>query len=174
MTFALARHCAAFDATFYAAAATVIPVLFIAIVLQSDTIASLLRLIERDALIPARRERSAVEEAGSTAFVLAMFVLLGGVAGEILALVSLAWDRAILGDFWVLAAAIFLTLVAALPLITSVGRSIVTTNRHYRYLLARQRVSGIVVPHPELAHHNRQGRRRKRASRRTKLADGQR
>jgi hypothetical protein len=118
-----AGHAAApaFNADFYMTAATVIPVLFLAIAVQGSTYTDILRIAHDagDRTGPyaptsgSRREAIGATTAYVAAARLGVFVLVYGVFGEILALISLA-ERHALGQGFVFGSAVVLIIVAAM------------------------------------------------------------
>jgi len=126
-----------FNADFYTVAATVIPVLFLAVAVQGSMYEELLKAIAIATLRAAgaafrasqannlRRAAAAILVQAVAAYIpllLVAGIVVTGIAGEIQALIGLAWQRNAGQPFSVLFAAVFLTITAGAGPIWRLGR----------------------------------------------------
>jgi hypothetical protein len=117
-----------FNDMFYAAVVTVIPVLFLAIAIQGNLYTDLLKFGREAAWVSWRSPdrpvltKIANSLTGGGARIVAMFILVYGVVGEVSGLLALYWRR--FPSEWLyspIGAAVFLTVVAASgPIVTGV------------------------------------------------------
>lgn len=144
ITLADAAKPQAFNADFYTVAATVIPVLFLALTLQGDFWKTLLRgMLDHRINQPPLRFRGVVrrpaclgayfaDNKDRIAFQVAWFTFLALFVGEILALVSLAYGHAVWGTTWVvLTSTIFLTVTAGIAAVIPFATGIRDANRRH-------------------------------------------
>jgi hypothetical protein len=127
-----------FNHDFYATAATIIPVLFLAIAVQGSLYNDLLKVsVEAVRRFRARNARSSSRRGALrawTATILApsaaIFILLFGVTGEIQALVSLSGQHAVGDPAGPLIAAVMLTLASAAgPALALIGTFVTMVRR---------------------------------------------
>lgn len=144
MTLALAHAAAAaarpFNDIYYATIATVIPVLYLAVVVQGSAYENLLKISNRgvERMIASRHGGTVQQSiAGANAalgpVIIALLVILFGAAAEIQVLLSLFWRRDVGNRYLPVEVAIFLIVVAASgPLLRLVSEHL----RHARMLTA--------------------------------------
>jgi hypothetical protein len=116
-----------FNDTFYAAAVTVIPVLFLAIAVQGNLYTDLLKFGHEAAWRSTDRpllNRIADGLVGGGARIIAMLILLYGVVGEVSGLLALYWRRQPALLYSPIETAVFLTVVAAAGPIAAGVRSL--------------------------------------------------
>jgi hypothetical protein len=94
--FALAQaaEVPAFKATFYSVAATIIPVLFLALAVQGHFLDELLSLADQLSARPSRLSRRLASYAADAPWRIAAFVVIYSTIGEILAIVALYQQHA--------------------------------------------------------------------------------
>ena len=125
--YTVAVHSDAFNADFYVTVATVIPVLYLALTLQGQTFESLVVQHKRLHDVPLRERDLGWTSKDFILFTAAYLIPIGAIIGEGIAIFDIYRETAYGSDLIIGSIAILLAAVAAVPLLSFLGRVVKVT-----------------------------------------------